>query len=73
MPEFRIHRIQMDELEKLKGLSDSRYTNMSHGVLLHSVEQHVWTILCKIISDFILPPNHSKKLISEPHPASVVN
>ena len=41
MPDFGICRIQMDELEKLKGLSDSRYTNMSHGVLLHNVEQHV--------------------------------
>ena len=65
VPELGIRRIQMDELEKLKGLSDSCYINISHEVLLQSMEQHIWATLCKNISDFILPTTHPTKLNSE--------
>ena len=38
VPELGIRRVQVDELEKLKGLTNSRYTNMSYNILLQSVE-----------------------------------
>ena len=57
VPELGIRRVQVDELEKLKGLTNSRYTNMSYNILLQSVEQHVWSVLCRDISPFILPPS----------------
>ena len=40
----------------MKGLTNSRFTNMSCNVLLQSVEQHVWSTLCNTISKFIIPP-----------------
>jgi hypothetical protein len=56
VPDLGIRRIQLDELEKLKGLTDSGYTNMTDTVLLHSVEQHVWSTLCHAVSIFIYSP-----------------
>ena len=41
IPERGIRHLQLDELEKLKGLTDSQFTNMTATILLHSIEQHV--------------------------------
>ena len=42
IPELGIRRVQSEELAKIKGLSNSRYTNITDQVLATSVEQHVW-------------------------------
>ena len=67
VPEFGIRRVQVDELEKLKGLSNSRYNNVSHQVLLHSVEQHVWEVICKSISQFFIPTTYPTPLQHDSH------
>ena len=62
MPEFRICRVQVDELEKMKGISNIRYTNVSYNILLHSIKNHLWATLCKTLSKFILPTTYPLKL-----------
>ena len=61
IPELGIRKVQMDELSKMKGLVDSRYTNMTYQILLNSVEQHVWACISDIISPFILSPFEAPK------------
>ena len=73
MPEFGIRRIQMDELKKLKGLSNSKYTNLSQDILLDSVEQHVWDNLCNTISKFILLYTPPSKYTHDLHSSTPTN
>ena len=56
VPHLGIRRLQTDELQKLKGLTDSSYANITDKVLSHSVEQHVWSTLCHAVSIFLCPP-----------------
>ena len=57
MPKYGIRRLQLDELAKLKGLTNSKYTNTSFSVLFSSIEQHVRATVYKGISSFILTSN----------------
>ena len=59
IPELGIRRIQVDELEKLKGITDHEYTNLSHNTILQNVEQHVWASLFKAVSHHIIPTTPS--------------
>ena len=64
IPDHGVRRIQLDELEKLKGLHNSMYDNITPSILYSSVEQHVWACLGQTIAPFLIespdtpPPNH---------------
>ena len=56
---------------KLKGLQDSKHSDMPYPVLVNSIEQHVWASICKVISPLLqpppkLPPSSSKQIGSHP-------
>ena len=58
IPEFGIRHILPDEMRKLKGVQNSRYNSIPSKVLFHSVEQHVWAVICKAIAPCLIqtPP-----------------
>ena len=79
IPEKGLCRIQLDRLSKLKGLTESVYTNLSLQILNSSIEKHVCECVGEVIITFIHPsplPNQSKILphlkylhpLHEPHP-----
>ena len=54
IPDLGVRRIQLDELEKLKGLDTTMYSNISTKLLFSSIEQHVWASVGKIIAPCIV-------------------
>ena len=56
IPNKGIRRIILEEMIQLKGLTSSRYSNVSLQVLTASVEQHVWAAFGELIYPFLFSP-----------------
>ena len=77
IPDKGIRRITIEELTQLKGLTNTRYTNITAKVLSATVEQQVWATIGGSIQPVILPtPTKKVSLKSskeEEVPASTKN
>ena len=56
MPDKGVRKVQLDEMEKMKGLHGSRYTNLSYQILATSIEQHVYAAISVAIAPTIIAP-----------------
>ena len=56
IPDLGIRKVQLDELMKMKGLTDSQYTNITYPILRDSIDQHVWACIGAAITPHIIPP-----------------
>ena len=54
VPDKGVRKIQLDEMEKMKGLQSSRYTNLSYQILATSIEHHVYAAISVAISPTII-------------------
>ena len=61
IPGKGIRRIIIEEISQLKGLTNTRYDNVTLPILDTSIEQHVWATLGDIIQPFMLQVQASKR------------
>ena len=66
IPDFGLRHLLRDELLKLKGVDDSKFSNIPLTVLYTSVEQHVWVTLCKAIAPMLSSATSSTTSILHP-------
>ena len=72
LPWLGIRQVNLDELIKMKGLSNSKYSDMTYQLLLASVEHHIWVSIRDTISPFILDsPSMNNKPSLVPTPSSI--
>ena len=60
IPGKGMRRVILEEVIQLKGLTSTRYSNMSINVLTTSLEQHVWATIGEVIQPFLLKTALSK-------------
>ena len=56
VPGKGIRKLQIDEMEKMKGLQGSRYSNITYQTLATSIEQHVYAAISVAIAPTIVAP-----------------
>ena len=56
VPGKGIRKVQLDEMEKMKGLQNSKYSNINYQTLAASVEQHVYAAINIAIAPTIVAP-----------------
>ena len=59
VPDKGVRKVQMDEMEKMKGLQNSKYSNITYQIISTSIEQHVYATINMAIAPTIIAPGRS--------------
>ena len=56
MPDKGVRKVQMDDTEKMKGLQNSKYSNITYQITSTSIEQHVYAAINMAIAPTTIAP-----------------